>query len=421
MQAETADRRGRLFTIGRMRRQRFLRHSACVGALLFTPLSAAPAGLSAEQQSLYDALTQACPSATGSLAARCQQLQVLNPVQQQQAMASLTPYQFLPQSGLPIKLWPKQVLSRSRHANGLDIDGQRIPLSVGGGSGDEPLRDEPFSLIVQGKYQTGSKNLKNGGFTANFYELTVGADYRVADPLVLGGAFAYAYGETLMDQDSGNMRSDIYRGMLFGSYTLPDDIYLHWLGIYTHYDNTILRKFAYPGFSGAASSTPNTDIYSMNTTIGKDFNYNEWLTSPYLRVEYSYLEIGAYRENSVSGLAYQAGPQHDDSLVLIPGIQIQQAFSLDWGILTPALRFEYEHQFRNDKRLLNLRLSDAATGTGSFFLSSGNPDRNYFDLGASLTAAFPGGVAAFLHYENRLGQSHLSNHILELGIRVPLE
>lgn len=402
--------------------RRLLRRS--VYALLLFPSSAWPAGLSAEQQSLSDALAQACPSARGSLANRCQQLQALSPAQQQQAIASLMPYQFLPQTGLPIKLWPKQILSRSQRslagadtANGFDSNGRWL----GGAAGDEPLRDEPLSLIVQGKFQTGSKNLKNGGFSADFYELTLGADYRLTDQLVLGGAFAYSYGETLMDRDTGNMRSDIYRGLLFGNYTLPEDVYVNWLGIYSHYDNTILRKFAYPGFVGNASSTPSTDIYSVTASIGKDLHYQEWLASPYLRAEYSYLEIAAYQESSRSGLAYQTGAQADDSFVLIPGIQIQRAFSMDWGILTPTLRFEYEHQFRNDKQTINLRLSDAAAGTGNFFLASGNPDRNYFNLGASLAAGLPGGVAAFLHYENRVGQAHLSNHILELGIRVPFE
>jgi len=46
--------------------------------------------------------------------------------------------------------------------------------------------------------------------------LTLGVDYRFTDQLVMGGAFAYNYTDTLMDKDAGNMRSNIYRAQIFG-------------------------------------------------------------------------------------------------------------------------------------------------------------------------------------------------------------
>jgi len=387
--------------------------------------SAGLPGLKPDQQSLVAALASACPTAVGELAVRCRQLQALGPAQQRQAILSLMPYQFLPQTGMPVKLWPKQIWPRSRRdsgggdaSGGVDVDGQRIPLSTGGGAGEAVFRDGPWGLIVQGKFQTGGKHVPLGGFSADAYELTLGVDYRFTDQLVMGSAFAYNYTDTLMDKDAGNMRSNIYRAQIFGDYFLPDDVYVNWLGIYTAYDNNLQRKFGYAGYVGHTASTPNADLYSLALSIGKDFQREEWLFGPYLRTEYLHLRVDAYREQGGQGLAYAAGAQSVDSLILIPGLQLSHVFSLPWGVLTPSVRFEYEHQFLNDNQSVDLRLADAPAGTGRFFLATGAPDRDYYNLGGAITATFPGG-AAFLHYETRLGQANLSSHIVELGVRVP--
>ncbi|MFM8333902.1 MAG: autotransporter outer membrane beta-barrel domain-containing protein [Candidatus Methylumidiphilus sp.] len=375
------------------------------------------AGLKADQASLLSAFKHACPQAAGALALRCQQLQALNPAQQKQAIISLTPYQFLPQTGMPIRLWPKQVYdhSKQRLVEGYAPDA----AASGGGSGGDTFRDGPLSLMFQAKYQAGGKHLPVGGFNADAYELTLGGDYRLSDELVVGAAFAYNHTETIMNQDAGSMRSNIYRVMLFGDYYLPNEMYVNWLGIYTDYDNDIQRRYGYSGFVGSASSNPDTRLFGLNATVGKNFNFDEWQLDPFVRLEYANLQVDAYREQAGQGLAYEASAQTDESLISVGGLQLSRVFSLSWGILTPSLRFEYEHQFLNDNRRFGLRLADAPAGTGLFFLNTGNPDRDYCNLGGSVAFGWAGGVSAFLHYETRLGQSNLSSQIVELGLRVP--
>lgn len=391
--------------------------SGATGGAAELPTSVA--GLRPDQLSLLSAFNSACPGATGNLALRCRQLQGLTAAQQKQAIVSLTPFQFLPQTGLPVKLWPKQILSRKRQDATDGATAQFVPGAVGGGSGDFSLRDGPWGLIAQAKFQTGQKSLPVGGFVSDSYELTLGADYSFSEQLTAGAAFAYSYGDTQMDHDAGGMHSDIYRAMLFGNYFLPDGYYLNGLGIYTRYDNNLQRKFGYAGFSGNTASTPGTDIYSAVFSFGKEFDYQEWSFNPYLRLEYLHLQVDGYLEQGGQGLAYAVAGQADDSFILIPGLQISRAFSLPWGVLTPSLRFEYEHQFLNDNRRIDMRLADASYGSGRFFLNTGNPDRDYCDLGGSLAATFAGGAAAFLRYEARLGQSNLGSQIVELGMRLP--
>ncbi|BBL76597.1 autotransporter outer membrane beta-barrel domain-containing protein [Methylomagnum ishizawai] len=382
-------------------------------------------GLAPYQRSLGAALDQACPEATGSLAGRCTQLQALGPQQQAQAINQLTPYQFLPQSGMPIKLRMAQIDTRARlaalHAGqepaySFDIDGQR---HQGGGSGDGELRDGPWGWFVQGKYQAGGKDKGSASFDYQTYNLTLGADYRASDQLVLGLATGYTRTDALMTQDSGNMGTNALLAAFYGSYFLPLEVYLDWAATYGSYNNDLNRKFAYPGFNGLALSEPDADQYGFSATLGRDFALDAWTLNPYARFEYINLQIPAYQEKGVSGLNYQVGLQSYESFISVSGLQLSHVFSTAWGVLTPSLRFEWEHQFLNDNQLLHIRLADAPAGTGQFILPTGNPDRDYVNLGGGVAAAFGGGVGAFLRYEARLGQSYLTSNTVELGLRIP--
>jgi outer membrane autotransporter protein len=382
-------------------------------------------GLSPNQRSLGAALDQACPGATGALAVNCAQLQALNPQQQQQAMVQLTPLQFRPQSGLPIKLWPRSLPTANWVRPGMgqsysmDIDTRTSP-GGGSGSGDEGgLRDSPFSFFAQAKAQTGDRNQGRAGFAYDTYGIIVGADYRFTDDLTLGLSTGYTRTDTLMTQDSGFMGTNALLGSFFGSYFLPNEMYIDWIASYGSFNNDLDRRFSYPGLNGLASSQPDVDQYTFSTSLGKDFALGEWSLNPYARFEYMNLQIASYQERGSTGLNYQVAPQSYDSFIAVSGLQASYVFSMPWGVLTPSIRFEWEHQFLNDNEFLRVRLAGAAAGTGNFLLSTGAPDRDYVNLGGAVTAALPGGIGAFLRYESRLGQTFLTSNMVEAGMRIP--
>lgn len=366
------------------------------------------------QRSLGAALDQACAGAAGDLAARCGQLLALDTPQRQAAINQLTPFQLLPQSGMPIKLRIAQVDTRAR----LAALRQTSTLDSGG-AGDGEFRDGPLGLFVQTKFQASTKDKGRAGFDADTYGFTLGADYRFNDHLVMGLATGYTHTATRMAQNSGRMDSDSPHVTLFGNYYLPGEVYLDWAGTYTRFNNDLSRNVAYPGFSGTASSQPDADLYGLAVSLGKDFSVRQWLLSPYARFEYAHLHLDRYREQGGQGLNYEVGAQTDESFISISGFQASYNLSLPWGVVSPSLRVEWEHQFLNDNRQIRLRLADAPAGTGYFFLPTGQPDRDYVNLGGAVTATLPGGGAAFLRCEARLGQTALNSQTVELGVRLP--
>jgi uncharacterized protein with beta-barrel porin domain len=113
------------------------------------------------------------------------------------------------------------------------------------------------------------------------------------------------------------------------------------------------------------------------------------------------------------------GGQTNQSFVSDLGMQISHALSLPWGVVTPALRVEWEHQYLNDNRAIGMHISDASSaGLGNFAIQTGDPTRDYVNLGGSLSAALPNGGGLFVRYETRLGQTYISEHIVEAGARL---
>ena len=53
-----------------------------------------------------------------------------------------------------------------------------------------------------------------------------------------------------------------------------------------------------------------------------------------------------------------------------------------------------------------------------FVIPTDNPDRDYFALGAGVSAVFSKGVSAFLYYETVLGLRDVTRHAFTAGVRL---
>jgi len=416
-----------------------------------SPTSSSPtplgelSGLTENQRSVATALASACDGAAGELAQRCSDLlgSGLTEAEKIAALSQITPEQAASQTSVPLRIGTgrmanlQQRLTQLRQGSGgldlaMNIDGRKISydkiaralgMQSGGAAGDvpdDPLRDGPLGVFVQGRFHGGDRDNTGAerGYRFATGGLTLGADYRLTDRLILGLAFGYDGASAVFSQDSGAMDTDSYHGSFYGSYYLPEDFYLDWIGNFTRHDYDMKRNIRYVGFSSRARSNPEGNQYGFALSFGKDLALSEWNLNPYLRMEYSKLQIDAYREQGGGGLGLAFGSQDDHSLTTDLGAQFGRNFSLPWAILTPSIRFEWEHQYQNGSRDIKVRFADAASGTGGFSISNSVPDRDYFNLGGSLAATLPGGNAAFLRYETRLGQQAVSSHIVEAGVRI---
>jgi autotransporter-associated beta strand protein len=406
--------------------------------------STAAAGLvlTPDQLGFAVALDQSCSAgALGALAARCQELQGLSPLEKKQAAAQLTPDQAPAQTGLGTQfrinrmdvplarlasLRLGQTTPLSFNFNGVDIAPRAlaaVPGSLGGGGAagdDDALRDPPLGVYVQGRYVYGhqAQTIWQRGYHFNGGSVTAGADYRFSDQLVAGAMFTYMNTDAQYGQYNGSLRGNNYLGALYGSYYLPMDFFVDWVANYGGQDYSFSRRYTYPGYIGKAQSQPEGNQFGFTLNLGKDVAWEGWLFSPYTRFEYTNLHIDAYQERGGDGFNLAVGGQTAHSFVSDLGLQMSHAFGLSWGVLTPGLRVEWEHQYLNNNRQEQMTLVDATAGTGTFIIQTGRPDRDYVNLGGSVVATLPNGGSGFLRFESRLGQSDVIQHVFELGVRM---
>jgi uncharacterized protein with beta-barrel porin domain len=141
--------------------------------------------------------------------------------------------------------------------------------------------------------------------------------------------------------------------------------------------------------------------------------------NPYTRFEYLQLEIDGYRERGGGGFALNVGPHNVNSAISTVGSQISYKIAQNWGAFVPAIHFEWEHQYLNNNQNISMALASTTAGSGNFLIQTGQPDRDYVNLGGSLSATLFDGGSAYVRYETRLGQSYISNHIIEAGVNIP--
>ncbi|MDH3459741.1 MAG: autotransporter outer membrane beta-barrel domain-containing protein, partial [Burkholderiaceae bacterium] len=141
---------------------------------------------------------------------------------------------------------------------------------------------------------------------------------------------------------------------------------------------------------------------------------------PYVRVSSSKVKVDAFTEqanSSATHLAVQA--QTAESVVSVLGGQIAYAISRNWGVLVPNIRFEWEHQYKDDRTSNVLANFSAVTSNPAIInIETTPPDRNYFNLGVGLASHFGVGRSAFIYYQTVLGKAETTNHAITAELRL---
>ena len=313
----------------------------------------------------------------------------------------------------------------------LAIKGDSVPLGsmltglLGGGASADPSRAfGKLGLFVNGQGSFGDQGttLQSPGYDFSTAGLTAGADCRFTDNVVVGAAFGYL--RTKIDRAGTVSDSSIngYSLSVYGTYYIKDQFYVDSILTYGRNDYGIDRRSERLASSGSGTTvdriTASTDgdQFSASASGGYDFRTGGLSFGPTGRVTYIRVHIDGFSEHGpVGSNAARIQDQTVESLTTALGGQATYAISTAWAVLLPLVSAEWEHELKGDRRVLAGRLvSSPAT---LLTAQASAPDRNYFNLGVGVTATFPRGISAFVHYEEQLGRAHFTNHSFTGGVR----
>ena len=290
----------------------------------------------------------------------------------------------------------------------------------GGASADSGPADSGIELpdrlgiFVNGMVNLGDRNgtARANGFGFSTDGLSLGVDYRFSDAFVLGIGGGYASDSDTIGTDGTASNAEAYNVTLYGTYDPTDQIYID--GILTYgslaYDS---RRFTGTAGDFALGHRNGNQLYGA-VTGGYELHDGSLSMAPYARLEVSSSQLDRFTETGggIAGLIFNQ--QTLDTTTGILGFRADYAWSLEDAILSPHVRFEYEHEFAGANRT-SILFADQPSGT-AFGLQPDPVVRNYFTLGVGANYLMENGLSVFVDYEALLGFTNEASHTITFGV-----
>ncbi len=316
---------------------------------------------------------------------------------------------------LPLSMLPSAIIAHADEDKGRDKE-------VG-------LDFSRWGFFATGTILTGSRDAigSSSGFDFGSRGLTAGADYRVGDKLILGGAVSFNKSDSKLDGGRGKLDTSGFSLTGYGSFYLANEAYADIALTYGSNSYDLSRKILFnlggQQVNQTAKGSPDGNMFSLSVTAGRDFANGAWTFGPYLRGTYTKLDFDSYTERmsnptgAGAGLALAVSGRSLTSREGVLGGKVAYASSQDFGILSPNLSFEYVREFADSPDNLITRFANDPTGTP--IVVSGDPvDKQYFNLGIGLSAVFANGRSGYVYVEHRAGQAATTQNSIALGLRI---
>ncbi len=307
------------------------------------------------------------------------------------------------------------------------VDGQSVSLAPvtsllpgltgGGASADKSLLSR-LGVFANGEGTFGNQKATNQEPGSDFHTagMTLGADYRVKDNLILGGAFGFNTGKANLDDNGGDFSATGYSFSGYGSFYISDKFYVDSIATFGWNNYDTRRNVTFDATTATATGSPNGTQFEISVNTGYNFNVGPLTVGPTARVNYINVSIDGFRESGAGVFDLSVESQRIESLTTDFGARVSYAISTRFGVLVPFFRAEWEHEFMGSSRLITGSLVADPLGT-QFSAATNSPTRDYCNLGTGISAQFKHGIGSFISFETQLGRSNTSTYSLNGGVR----
>ncbi len=304
----------------------------------------------------------------------------------------------------------------------LKLGGESVSLAPsavftgGGASADSFSIPKGLGIFATGQGSFGSQDATSRelGFDFHTAGITLGADYRLTDRFIFGAAFGYLRTKSAFDASVGDSTINGYSLSAYTNYYIVDRLYVD--GIVTLGLNTYDTERNIFGTSATANGSAEGTQLAVSTSTGYNFNVRGLTFGPTFSVNYVRVHINSYSETGANPFNLHIDGQTIESVTTTLGGQATYAISMSWGVLSPLLSFEWEHEYKGDSRTVTGAV--VAASNAPIAVQTNSPDRDYFNLGVGASVTFKGGLSAFFRYGEVLGRSNFTDHSFNVGVRI---
>lgn len=338
------------------------------------------------------------------------------------------------------------------------VGGNPVASSSGSGGSAVPLAApaNPWGVFVQGSYSSGHHDLTANESPFDFHasSVTAGVDYNFGSA-VLGGSIGYddydaSFTQTGVAVVGGSAQVKGTSGSLYGAW-FGQDWSFSGIATYGSLSTNLSRVVNYTvtyanGFdpqpinnacnsatcvvqaSNTLRGSPNGNTAAVGATGSYQYSLSSWdivpsLSGSYRRASFdSFSESAAIPASAGEGLPLAFGNQIVESFRSILGIDISRPFSLPFGVLTPIIRAEWDHEFKTGATTTEARYAyDPSLAVGQclscFALPTDASPANYGVAGGGVSVLLARRLQAFVYDEALFGFANYRSNSISVGVR----
>jgi len=198
-----------------------------------------------------------------------------------------------------------------------------------------------FGFWGGGNVQIGSGNLNGQSNRFSSDGVTFGADGRIADNLIIGGAVGYGTDSTNIGADGTSNAAQNFDATFYASYRPFDHWFLDAVAGYGTLNFSSQRFVAFDGTT-AGGARSGSDWFG-SVILTSEIKQGPLTVAPYLRADIVSTSLDGYAEQG-SSLALTYGAVGFNAAAGVLGVRALYDIDTAWGVIAPMARLEYRRE-----------------------------------------------------------------------------
>jgi len=276
--------------------------------------------------------------------------------------------------------------------------------------------NEKWGFFVKGNAAYGNQKdtPDRTGYDFTDTGITMGSDYRFNGNFIGGLMLGLNTSRANVDNTGSKVKMDGCTMGAYGTY-YKKNFYLDGSMSYGFADYDNARRIVFPGLDRTATASPKGNQFNAYGGTGYDFRKNNWIITPNVSLQYVRLGIDSYTERGAGAVSLNVDRQNIESLQGNIGTRLSYILKTETAVIIPGIRASYGYEFLRDSQNITSRL---AQGSSPFSIETMSPDRNFFSIGAGITAFTVRNMSVYINYDAQIGESRYAAHNLSAGLKV---
>jgi len=220
--------------------------------------------------------------------------------------------------------------------------------STPGGFGSGSFGHSKLTIWTGGSINIGERD-GDSGYKFQTTGLSGGVDYRFSKAFAIGLGMGYGRDTSDIGDNGSRSKGTAYTAGLYASYHPGQDYFIDGLLGYQwlSFDS---RRYLTSG-GGYVTGDRDGGQWFASVSAGRKFQVEDWQISPYARLDVAKAKLDAFTEDGDPSSALHYGEQDISTTTGNLGLTLTYKFATDFGVISPQLRLEYQHDFQGDSAI----------------------------------------------------------------------